>query len=49
MRLVTYSDFSVFHEKVKVILWQYAPSGIRVWRKTMKNDEFEEKASILKI
>ena len=35
--------FHYFTKKWKWFYGRYAPSGIRVWRKTMKNDEFEKK------
>ena len=35
--------FHYFTKKWKWFYGRYAPSGIRVWRKTMKNDEFEKR------
>ena len=35
--------FHYFTKKWKWFYGRYTPSGIRVWRKTMKNDEFEQK------
>ena len=34
--------FQYFTKKLKLSYGRYAHSGIRVWRKTMTNDEFEK-------
>ena len=42
-------SFSFFEEKVKVILWSIRTFWYKgLAKKTMKNGEFEQKASILK-
>ena len=42
MLLVFYDDFPIVYKKAQVILWRYAHSGIRVWRKITKNVKFEK-------
>ena len=41
--------FHYFTKRWKWLYGRYAPSGIRVWRKTMENDEFEERPLSWKI